>query len=342
MRILIVKTSSMGDVVHTLPAISDAVAMVQNLKIDWLVEESFSPIARLHPAINRVITVSVRRWRKQPLKALLSGEIRKAIHEIRKYRYDYIVDAQGLLKSAILARLARGSCYGYNKKSIREPLASYFYQHKVNVSFNEHAITRIRQLLANVLHYEMTKLPLKYGSEQVNPVRAHDAYILFIPATTWDSKHWPLQRWQQLAQLITHDGLKIKVSWGNKYEAELAQQICNNNPNVSLCAPLDISGMTQVIANASAVVAVDTGFAHLSEAFDRPMVSIYGPTSPVQHGPLGQKQIAIQGTGLPCIPCYKRTCSYRGNIDGLQPGCMASVSARLIYQKLLEKIDFRL
>ena len=154
MRVLIVKTSSMGDVLHTLPALTDAQQAIPGIQFDWVVEEGFAQIPSWHSAVDRVIPVAIRRWRKAWFSAPIKAE-RKAFRDaVRLQQYDAIIDAQGLVKSAALVtRLARGVKHGMDWSTAREPLASLFYNRKHHIAKQQHAVERTRELFAKSLGY---------------------------------------------------------------------------------------------------------------------------------------------------------------------------------------------
>ncbi|MCY4178333.1 MAG: lipopolysaccharide heptosyltransferase I, partial [Endozoicomonadaceae bacterium] len=153
MKVLIIKTSSLGDILHTLPALTDAAAAINGIRFDWIAEEGFQEIPTWHPAVNKVIPVGLRRWRKNILKTIWSGEWSVFKHQLRSEKYHCVIDAQGLIKSALLTRYVTAPVHGFDKKSIREPVASYAYSHRHNVSKKQHAIERTRQLFAASLKY---------------------------------------------------------------------------------------------------------------------------------------------------------------------------------------------
>ena len=159
MRVLIIKTSSMGDVVHALPAISDMARAIPGIQIDWLVEKSFAAMPQQHRAVQRVITLQWRKWRKSLRTPETQAAIRGWRAEMSQHRYDLIIDLQGLLKSAAFACFAQGPRAGYDWHSIREPLASLFYSRKGHVARNLHAVDRCRQLVAQVLSYPLPTTP---------------------------------------------------------------------------------------------------------------------------------------------------------------------------------------
>ncbi|HLD84167.1 MAG TPA: lipopolysaccharide heptosyltransferase I, partial [Coxiellaceae bacterium] len=162
MRILLVKMSSMGDVIHTLPALTDALNANPNLKIDWLIEPAFADIPAWHPAVNAVIPVSLRHWRKNLLNITTWRDIKNVFKKIRSTQYDFIIDAQGLLKSALIAKIARGKIHGFNSNSARESLASFFYDQRYFIDKNQHAISRTRELFSKILHYPLSSVAPNY------------------------------------------------------------------------------------------------------------------------------------------------------------------------------------
>ena len=157
MRVLLIKTSSLGDILHVLPALSDAAAAIPGIRFDWVVEEAFAEVPSWHPAVDRVIPVAIRRWRKNGLRALLSGEWGGFRKQLRMEEYDQVLDAQGLIKSALVSWMARGERVGLDADSAREPLASRFYDRSIAVAKGEHAVIRLRRLFAEALGYPMPK-----------------------------------------------------------------------------------------------------------------------------------------------------------------------------------------
>ena len=151
MKVLLVKTSSLGDVVHTLPALTDAQRAIPGIRFDWVVEEGFAEIPTWHPAVDQVIPVAIRRWRKSPWQTLRSGEWRRFKARLRETRYDLVIDAQGLLKSAWLTRYVKAPVAGLDRDSAREPLAARFYDRCYAVPREQHALERVRQLFAQAL-----------------------------------------------------------------------------------------------------------------------------------------------------------------------------------------------
>ncbi|RKS85085.1 heptosyltransferase-1 [Orbus hercynius] len=293
-RVLIVKTSSMGDVLHTLPALTDACQMIDDIEFDWVVEENFAQIPSWHFAVNRVIPVAIRRWRKSWFSHSVRAERKQFIAALRLQQYDCIIDAQGLIKSALLiTRKARGAKHGLDKNSAREPIASWFYDQKHFVAKNQHAVERVRQLFAQSLGYT---LPNKIGDYAIAKhflaALPHDnqQYLVFLHATTRDDKHWTEDEWRRLITLIEPTGYKVKLPWGAAHEYERSLRLAEGFSHVEVLPKLTLAEVATILAGAKAVVSVDTGLSHLTAALDRPNITLYGPTDPKLIGGYGCNQ----------------------------------------------------
>lgn len=320
MQVLIVKTSSMGDVLHTLPALTDAMQAIPGIHFDWVVEEGFSQIPHWHPAVDRVIPVALRRWRKNWFAKETRQQRNNFKQQVQQRQYDIVIDAQGLIKSAALVtRLAHGSKHGLDWHSAREPLASCFYQHRHLVDKQQHAVERIRELFAKSLGYEK---PHNTGDYAIaarflsHPLADAGKYLVFLHATTRDEKHWPEQHWRQLIELLAPSGLKIKLPWGAEHEHQRALRLADGFEHVEVLPKLTLEQVAAVLAGAKAVVSVDTGLSHLAAALDRPNITLYGPTDPGLIGGYGLNQNSL------VAPDRK----------------MASVNAKKVYSILQEKL----
>ncbi|NIB42850.1 lipopolysaccharide heptosyltransferase I [Pseudomaricurvus alkylphenolicus] len=295
MRVLIVKTTSMGDVIHTLPALTDAKRALPQVQFDWVVEDSFAEVPSWHPAVDMVIPVAIRRWRKHILATLRSNEWKQFRTLLRKHHYDLVIDAQGLIKSAWVTWLTKAPAAGYDRESARESLASWAYQHRYNVPRECHAVERIRQLFAKALDYE---LPAGKGSYGLDRKRfcggtPEAPNVVFLHGTTWHDKHYPEVYWRQLALELTQRNIRVRLPWGNETEKNRAHRIVDGIEGAEVLPKLNLNGVAAVLGQASAVVAVDTGLGHLSAAMDVPTVSLYGPTSPALVGAYGANQIHL-------------------------------------------------
>lgn len=325
MRVLVIKTSSLGDVVHTLPALTDAAAHFPDIEFDWVVEAGFSQVPSWHARVNRVIPVALRRWRKHPLQARKSGEWAEFKRDIGAVKYDAVIDAQGLLKSAVLCRYAKGPRYGLDKQSAREPLASRFYHHKIAVPKGQHAVERTRQLFAAALGYQV---PDALGDYQIDrnrlPGNSHNGdYLLFFHGTTWPTKHWPDSYWLELAQKLASTGLRILLPWGSDVERQRAEQIAAVDDHVDVLPRSSLSELASIIAGAQAVVSVDTGLAHLTAALAVPNITLYGPTDPKLVGSYGAHQLHLQAKNFPA-----------SDVSTVEPEVFAGLTADIVLQQL--------
>ncbi|EPL1117788.1 TPA: lipopolysaccharide heptosyltransferase RfaC [Citrobacter freundii] len=298
MRVLIVKTSSMGDVLHTLPALTDAQQAIPGIQFDWVVEEGFAQIPSWHAAVDRVIPVAIRRWRKAWFSASIKAE-RKAFRDaVRLQQYDAIIDAQGLVKSAALVtRLACGVKHGMDWSTAREPLASLFYNRKHHIAKQQHAVERTRELFAKSLGYAKPQSQGDYAIAQhfVNECNADTGqYAVFLHATTRDNKHWPEANWRELIELLNNTGIRIKLPWGAPHEEERAKRLAEGFPYVDVLPRMSLEEVARILAGAKFVVSVDTGLSHLTAALDRPNITLYGPTDPGLIGGYGKNQYTQQ------------------------------------------------
>lgn len=285
LRILLVKTTSLGDVVHNLPVVSDLRRQFPDVHIDWLVEESFAAIPRLHSGVNTVIPLALRRWRKQLLRSKTWQQLAALKQQLQAVRYDLVIDTQGLIKSAFFTRWANGTKHGYARNSIREPLAALAYDQHHPVSKALHAVERNRQLVAAACGYAVPGL-LDYGIS-VAPLNAawlpeSRPYVVLLTATSRDDKLWPEQDWIALGKQLNAHGLACLLPGGSAIERERAARIATALGDRYAIAPpsLDIATLAQLMAGARIVIGVDTGLTHLGAAVGRPTVAIFCATDP--------------------------------------------------------------
>ena len=294
MRVLIVKTSSMGDVLHTLPSLTDAMQAIPGIRFDWVVEEGFAQIPTWHEAVDRVIPVAIRRWRKAWFSAPIKAERQAFRDAVQAQRYDAIIDAQGLVKSAsLVTRLAHGVKHGMDWQTAREPLASLFYNRRHHIAKQQHAVERTRELFAKSLGYAKPDTQGDYAIAQhfLRDAKTHTPpYLVFLHATTRDDKHWPESHWRRLIELMQPTGIHIKLPWGAEHERQRAERLAAGFSNVEVLPKLTLAQVAAQLAGASAVVSVDTGLSHLTAALDRPNITLFGPTDPGLIGGYGKNQ----------------------------------------------------
>ncbi len=325
MRVLLIKTSSLGDVIHSLPALTDAMRAIPGIRFDWVVEEGFAEIPTWHPAVDRVIPVALRRWRKNLWSTLRGGEWRQFKARLAEQRYDLVIDAQGLLKSALLTRYVPAPVAGLDRASAREPLASRFYDRGYAAPWGVHAVERVRQLFALALGYPLPSGSGDYALDRQRLLagRNDEPYLLFLHGTTWVTKHWPERYWRELAERLSAAGWAIRLPWGNAEEQARAERIAAGLDRVSVLPKLNLAGVAAELASARACVAVDTGLGHLAAALDVPTISLYGPTNPGFTGAYGRGQRHL-ASDFPCAPCLKKTCAYQPTAEDRQRFDLAS------------------
>ena len=303
MRVLIVKTSSMGDVIHTLPALSDAAKQVPEIHFDWLVEEAFAEIPAWHAAVTTVIPVALRRWRKSVFSGNAWRELRDLVGSLRVHRYDCVIDAQSLIKSAVLTRLALGQRCGMDDASCREPLAALAYQQKYHVSKKQHAIQRIRQLFEQALNYKRQEASLDYGLNTFRwRAESHVRQsLVFVHSASRPEKLWPIQQWIHLGQIANQHGYAVLLLWGNENERERAGIIADHIVDCELLPRMRLTSIVRLFQQSTAVVAVDTGLSHLAAAIGVPAVTLYFQTSPRKIGTRGQHQYHMTMTSSDAV-----------------------------------------
>ena len=329
MHILVIKTSSLGDVIHTLPALTDAQQHISNLQCDWVVEEHFAEIPTWHTAVKRVIPVALRRWRKHPFKTLLNGEWRQFKSQLTQHKYDYVIDAQGLIKSAFLTYQTQGLRCGLDKTSLREPLARFAYQRHYAISKQQHAVDRLRQLFATVLNYSVPTTSPNYGIS-FPALKSTSPTVIFLHGTTWLTKHLPEIYWQHLAEKFVSEGYHVRLPWGNTQEYERAERLANIHPNINLIPKGNLTQLARELAQAQAIIGVDTGLSHLAAALNIPTITLYGATEPGLTGTYGSFQYHLR-SDVQCAPCLKKRCIYPKNND-IYPPCYSSFSVETIWQ----------
>ena len=299
-RLLIVKTSSMGDVVHALPLAGDLARRFPSAAIDWLVEEGFAAIPRMHSGVDRVITVAVRRWRRAPFSRSTWREVRSAKEQLRTHRYHAILDCQGLLKSAWIARWAAGPRWGFDRASAREPLAALLYTHAVAVPRDRHAIERNRAL-GHAACGTDADAPPSFGLK-APPVDGADwveatsrPYAVLLTNASRVSKRWPDDRWRAVAGELRGRGLRSLLFAGSEREAQDTQRRADGMDDAWAAPRAGIDRVAAVLAGARVVVGLDTGLSHLAAALGAPTVGIFCDYDPRLVGITGTSPCASLG-----------------------------------------------
>ncbi len=363
-NVLLVKLSSMGDVVHSFPALTEAA--LHGHRFDWVVEEAFVDLAAMHPAVDRVLPFGLRRWRKKPLSGF--RELVDFVRELRAHDYRRALDAQGLLKSALVAR-ASGAAQrmGLDAASARESASARFYTDSCSVGWDRHAIDRLRLLFAQALGYSVNlshpvaapsaELMLLSSSPEAAATARHSDLrkppagpVLLIHGTTWVSKEYPEPAWRKLIDRLAAAGYTVSILSGSPAEYERAQRLCADPAGrplrgVDAIAPNSLLAAAQTIRSAQLVIGVDTGLTHLAAVLGRPTIGLYGPTNAHRTGVRGPRAVDL-ASEFGCAPCMQRECAYTGpaelvDNEPMIPACFAQLSADRIFHESVRLLGNR-
>ncbi|MCS6766594.1 MAG: lipopolysaccharide heptosyltransferase I [Candidatus Protistobacter heckmanni] len=285
MRILLIKVSSLGDVVHAMPVVRDILAAHPQARIDWVVEEGFVDLVSLVRGVDGIIPFALRRWRKTPFSARTRSEFMAFRARLRRERYDCVIDAQGLVKTALIGAMARGPVAGLGNRtegSGYEPLAKLFYDRCIRIEPHIHVITRGRELAARALGYALPET-LDFGmrAEPLPEFTGPDMppYVALVHATSRADKGWPADHWIALGAELAAAGYRLVLPWGGAAEKEAAQALADGlaakGARAEVLPKMNLRHIAGLLAGAAAVVGVDTGLIHMAAALDRPTVELY-------------------------------------------------------------------
>jgi heptosyltransferase-1 len=310
MRILVVKLSSLGDVIQTLPALHDMRQAFPHARFDWVVEEAFAPLLQSHvPGLARVVPVAQRRWRKARFNAAVRAEKARFLQSLRAEAYDAVIDFQGLIKSAIVARQARLAPGGWratfgnrSEDCGYEWPVRYMVQRPQPMPPRIHAVQRYRHLAALALGYPPREDGIGYGELQATPTQP-DGSVMLVHGTTRAENEWPLAHWAHIGQRLVAQGLPVSVPQASATEAVFAEQLCQAiGPQARMLPRMDLATLASQMAGCAGVVGVDSGLSHLAVALDLPHVQIFSQPRIWRAGPLGRShQVAVGGAQAPGV-----------------------------------------
>ena len=294
MKVLIIKLTSMGDLMHALPALTDASNIYPDIQFDWIVDENFSDVPSWHPKVSEIITTNHRTWRKQLLSGSLRRELKELKTKINVGDYDVVIDMQNNLKSAVLSYFIKKEVHGLDKNSAREYPAHWAYAFKHEVPKNLHAVARQRSLLALSLNYKIDDKSINYKVDK-SVFRAPDfslpnKYLVLVHNASWPTKLWPIPHWQKFIELINQEGYTAILPSGSEEEIARAEEIVSSNNKAIALKKLSLNEVAYVIEHSLGCVCSDTGLAHLSAVLDKPSVTMYSVTDESLIGTRGKNQ----------------------------------------------------
>jgi heptosyltransferase-1 len=297
-----------------------------------MIDQSFADVATWHPAVERLFITSHRTWRKGLLAAI--KPISNLIRSARETRYDWVIDGQGNFKTALMSLFMRGPTAGFDRKSVREPIAAFAYQRRYPASRKAHAIDRLRRLFSASLGYPLPKTPPDFGIDRNRfaplPFVLPKRYLVFIHSASWKTKLWPETSWKALILWAIEQDYSVLLPWGSIEEKARAERLAVD-PRTLVLPKLSLSQIGTLLSHASACVSMDTGLSHLAAALQIPSVTLYGATDSGLIGSTGTNQLHLQST-LPCAPCSRKTCQLAP--DSSTPPCLAQLTPEVVSQKL--------
>ena len=327
----------MGDLIHTLPALTDASMHCPGIRFDWVCERAFAEIPTWHPAVDTAIPINLREWKGRPLSIRSLHETIRACLRLRSSRYPYIIDAQGLIKSALVTGISRGAGVGMNWSSCKEGMASFAYKKRFGIDKGRHAIDRVRDLFARALGYRYDDARLDYG---LNPpdfsgIGRDNPYLVFLHGTSAEKKMWNHSDWIELAGNARQAGFEVLVPWANPNELSRAQNLASVCANIRVLSRMTLTGMAGVLAGASGVVGVDTGLSHLAAALGTPAVTLYIATLPGLTGTRGNNQLSLFTKELAATSARDRV-----GMNGVENRTLDNLDASSVWSVLQEQMGW--
>jgi len=289
----------MGDLMHALPALTEAKEHIADISFDWVVDKNFASVPSWHPLVDKTIVTDHRNWRRQLFSKKSRESLKEALNEINETNYDLVVDMQNNIKSALVSYLSKHSVVGMDAKSVREYPAHLAYSTKINVDKKLHAIERQKKLLAEALDYPSSMNNVDYGALLEGFIKPNmslpSQYIVLVQNASWITKQWSITKWQKLIQYLDGKDIKMILPSGNLNELERAKEISSVSTKAQALDLMPLNEIAYIIKNANFCICSDTGLAHLSALSGTPSITLYGPTETALIGTYGENQIHIVG-----------------------------------------------
>ncbi|MGB9710949.1 MAG: lipopolysaccharide heptosyltransferase I [Thermodesulfovibrio sp.] len=322
-KLLLVKPSSLGDIVHSLAFLNAVKENFPDIKIHWIVSKEFEELLTEHPLIDKVITVDKNRWKDIKNIALTVKEFQSLREKLKNEKYDITVDLQGLFRSGFITWLS-ASPVRAGFKEARE-FSSCFYNKKISVSVDTHAVLRYLEVAkAFGCKINSVKFPLPQEKEP-DWLSEFNDFVVIIPSTRWQSKNWPLPYFIEIIKMLPYNFLIIG-SKSDEAEAFKIEQYTKGKAR-SVAGKTTLKELIAAFKKSLFVITPDTGTMHLAVACGKKVVALFGPTSPQRTGPFGQGHLIVKSE-LPCSPCFRRHCR--------DQKCMREITPQVVYNRVVE------
>ncbi|MFZ6016535.1 MAG: lipopolysaccharide heptosyltransferase I [Nitrospirota bacterium] len=329
-KILIVKPSSLGDVIHSLPFLNSIKSCFPTAEIHWVISKGLEGLLEGHPMINRLIIINKDMWKKISRAGETMKEVRQLFKDLKKENYDMVIDLQGLLRSGIITKIT-GAPIRIGFKEAREG-SRFFYTHKVEGGKDIHAVNRYLKIaifLGCDINNPHFPLPLSFNSSLVTCHSSlPDDYAVIVPGARWATKRWPAEKFGELASRLPMEFLVV----GGKSDIDTSNRVVNSSKGnaISLAGKIDIKELIEIMRNARFVVGNDSGPMHIAAALKTRVFAIFGPTDPQKTGPYGRSHIVIK-SNLECSPCFKRRCK--------KHECMDTITVDMVMEKIEKVVE---
>ena len=305
--ILVVRPSSLGDIVHALSIVADVHSHRPQLAIDWVAESGFVGLLELHPGIRRIVPVAMRQWRHRAFVSSTWREVATFRDALQRDEYTAVLDLQEQVKGAVIARMARGVRHGPDRASIREPIATLLHDVHHAIDRDQHFIVRCRELAAASLGYRVTGPP-RFGLVAPPPLAGtvpHGPFVVFFHGTSRADKRWPDAHWRSLVEAFATAGHEVLLPWGSEEErAQSARYAAGVQGAIVPPARLSVRSLASLLARAELAIGVDTGLVHLAAALGTATVSLFVATDPRRCGVgvVGPATRDLGGIGIVPVP----------------------------------------